>query len=213
MQSVNNVGIQSEIDYQTSNRLRELTRQLEGAVIAGHEIAANPEGSSTIRRTMSGLMHYVSTNKFQADTTGAFSGTGTALTEPILNLLLKQIWDVSGAPTDYILVNGHQKRQINGFITPVTRFAPSDRVFENLVDVYDSDYGRVSVILTRWVPPHVVVAGSKSKIKVMPLAGRSFQRFPLGKDGDSDRFQVVGEYTTEIMNEATIGMVWGLDTA
>jgi len=54
--AVRQLRVDDEMDYQTTNRLRELLRDLENTVINGVAPAANPEGSSTVRRTMRGII-------------------------------------------------------------------------------------------------------------------------------------------------------------
>ena len=40
----------------------------------------------------------------------------------------------------------------------------------------------------------------RSRVKIMPLKGRAFFLEKLGKTGDSDDWQIVGEYTMEMRN-------------
>ena len=47
------LGLADEMDYQKQERLRELIRDLENTVVNGGQVASNPEGSSTVRRTRS----------------------------------------------------------------------------------------------------------------------------------------------------------------
>jgi hypothetical protein len=46
----------------------------------------------------------------------------------------------------------------------------------------------------------------------MPLAGRSFHHKPLARTGDSDRGEVLGEYTLEFRNESAHGLIQGFTT-
>ena len=149
------IGLADELDYQKQERLRELIHDLENCVINGVSASSNPQGSSTVRRTLQGIVPFVSTNVFVNDTGGfpAGGGTGTdELTEVQVNTALRSIWEQSAGSVDTIVVNGVQKRRINSFITSSRGYSPNDERFRDLVSVYESDFGVCRVILSRWVP-------------------------------------------------------------
>jgi len=134
------------------------------------------------------------------------------LAESQVNAALRAIWEGSGSKPDLILVGGAQKRRINGFISTSTRNAPADERFKNLVSVYESDYGVCRVILSRYVPTNSVVFLDSSKISVVPLTGRSFHFKPLAVTGDYSSGEVIGEYTLELRNEKSHGILRGLNS-
>ncbi|MCC7407116.1 MAG: DUF5309 family protein, partial [Phycisphaeraceae bacterium] len=106
------VGVEDELDYQKQERLRELLRDLENCVIHGVSPASTQQGSSTVRRTMTGIVPFLSTNVFVNGTGGfpAGGGTGTdELSEAQLNTALRQIWEQSSSRVDTIVVGGIQK--------------------------------------------------------------------------------------------------------
>src|SRR5207244_4156831 len=61
---VRQLGVQDELDYQKQQRLRELLRDLENSVINGRSAAASPEGASSVRRTMRGILSFCTSNRF-----------------------------------------------------------------------------------------------------------------------------------------------------
>ncbi|MFW5652651.1 MAG: SU10 major capsid protein, partial [Planctomycetota bacterium] len=211
--ALNNIGVVNELDHQTMARLRELTRYLESAVINGRAASATGMGSSTVRRTMNGLVAHLNSHVYQADTTADFSGLGVDLDEVNLNLLFRKVWENSDAPIDFILCNGFQKRRINAFNASSMRTARTEDVAGNRVDVYESDFGVAKVVLSRWVPPDVVLVGASSHLDVLQLQSRSFSREPLGRVGDAVKYQVTGEYTLELRNEGAFGMLHGLSVS
>ncbi len=206
--AVRQLGVADELDYQKQSRLRELVRDLENCVINGAAPTANPQGSATVRRTMKGIFGWISSNKFTPGTGGFPSGT--ALSEEQLNTALRAIWQNSNGQVDLIVVNGKQKRAINGFIGANRRFSEESGTYKDMVSVYESDYGVCRVILSRWVPPGNVLLLDSSRIEVLPLAGRSFHYRPLATTGDRESGQVIGEYTLEFRNEAAHGLIRGL---
>lgn len=211
--AVEQIGLADELDYQKQERLRELVRDLENTVINGAARQTNPQGSSTIRRTMRGVISFIATNVFQSGVDGFPTGHGSAnnkLTETQLNAALREIWEGSSGTVDTIVVNGFQKRRINQFITSSRRYGPQDHRFSELVSVYESDFGVCRVVLSRWMPEDTVLLLDSERIDVLPLAGRSFHYKPLAAGGDKEVGQVIGEYTLELRNERAHGSIRGL---
>jgi hypothetical protein len=205
--AVRQIGVRDELDYSKAQRTRELLRDLESSVINGIAASANPEGSSTVRRTMRGIIPFLSTNAFQPGS-GGFPA-GTALTEDQLNAALRGIWKNSNGSVDLIVVGGPEKRAINKFVASNRRFSASDESFRDLVSVYESDFGVCRVVLCRSVPAGNVLLLDSSRIDVLNLAGRSFHFKPLASVGDREGGQIIGEYTLELRNENAHGIIRG----
>ena len=214
MQAMRAHGIRDEIDYQKQERLRELLRDLENCVINGTAPAATQQGSTTVRRTMNGILKQITTNAFTPNSGPIPAGGGAGnneLNEAVLNAALRQVWEQSNGSVDTIVVGGAQKRRINQFISSTNRFYNSDQSrFRDMVGVYESDFGVCRVILSRWMPQDTLMLLDRGRAQVMPLAGRAFHYKPLAVTGDSMSGQVLGEYTLEFKNEAGHGLVRGL---
>ncbi len=208
MLAVQQVGVADELDYQKAQRTRELLRDLENSVINGRAAAADPQGTSTVRRTMRGIIGSLTTNLFIPGVDDF--DEDTTLTEAQLNLALRRIWNAGSGQVDLIVVGGVQKRAINSFGASTRKFDSGDASFKNLVNVYESDFGICRVVMSRWVPTGSVLLLDSSRIDVVPLAGRSFHYKPLASTGDRDSGQVIGEYTLELRNENAHGLIQGL---
>ena len=206
--AVKQLGVSDELDYQKHQRTRELLRDLENCVINGRAPAATGEGSATVRRTMRGIIPFITTNVFEPGV-GDFPAEAT-LTEEQLNHALRGIWASSSGNVDLIVVGGTEKRAINSFIASNRRFTPQTDTYRDHVSVYESDFGVCRIVLSRWVPFGCVLLLDSSRIDVMPLAGRSFHYKPLATTGDRESGQVVGEYTLELRNENAHGLIRGL---
>jgi len=206
--AVRQVGVADELDYQKQQRLRELMRNLESCVINGRSPAATVEGSSTVRRTMKGLVPFISTNKFVPNVNGF--PAETLLSEQQINVAIRQIWTNSNGNIDLLVMGGQEKRGLNNFVLSNRRFTATDDRIKDLVTVYESDFGVCRIVMSRWVPVGTVLLLDSSRIEVMPLAGRSFHYKPLASTGDSETGQVIGEYTLELRNESAHGIITGL---
>ena len=206
--AVRQAGVKDELNYQKQQRTRELLRDLENCVINGRSPAATQEGSSTVRRTMKGIVPFISTNKFTPGVGGFPSDT--SVSEDQLNTALRNIWKQSSGHVDLIVVGGLQKRAINQIVTPSRRYEATAETVKNLVSVYESDFGVCRIVMSRWVPKGMILFLDSSRIEVLPLAGRSFHFRPLASTGDRESGQVLGEYTLELRNENAHGYISGL---
>ncbi len=205
------IAVADELDYQKQERLRELLRDLENTVVNGTAPTADQQGSATVRRTMRGILPALTGNIFLPGEDG-FPAEAN-LTEEQLNLALRRIWEQSASRIDTIVVNGHQKRRINGFITSTRAYGPEDVAFRDLVSTYESDFGVCRVVLCRHMPADAVLLLDSSRIDVLPLAGRSFHYKPLATTGDYESGEVIGEYTVELRNENAHGVIKSLSAA
>ena len=190
--SIDHAGISREDDYQIDKRLRELKRELDRSVIMG---VRNGQPSDTEYGAMGGIIEWV--GFIGAENV---SGTAETLTPSVLNTMAKQVWDDGGMP-DFVLVGGTQKQKISIFDEEYRRSTLDTRKAGYTIEEFVTDLGmNLRVIVDRWVPTDVVIVGDSSKIKVMPLNGRAFFLEKLGKTGDSNDWQIVGEYTMEVRN-------------
>jgi len=205
------LGLADELDYQKQERLRELIRDLENTAINGGQPTSNPEGGSSVRRSMKGIIQHLSTNVFNTGDTGFPSGTG--LDETKVNYVLRKIWDNSNGNVDLIVVGGFQKRQINAFCADSRTYAANDTTFTNMVSVYESDFGICRIVTSRWMPQDAALFLDSSRISVLPLAGRSFHFKPLASSGDYECGELIGEYTLEFKNEGAHGLIRDLSVS
>jgi hypothetical protein len=206
-------GAPNEIEFQKQSRVRELVRDLEAAVINGFAASANPQGSASVRRTMQGIVPFIATNNFVPNTGGFPAGGGAGqneLTEPLLNAALRLIWENAQSRIDTIVVAGAQKRRINQFLAATRQSTTAQTNFQDVVSTYETDFGKARVILARAVPPDTLLLLDSSRIDVLPLAGRSFHFKPLAATGDKEQGQLIGEYTLELRNELSHGLIRGL---
>jgi len=205
------LGLADEMDYQKQERLRELLRDLENTVINGGQPESSPEGSSSVRRSMKGIIQHLSTNVFHTGDAGF--PTGTDLDEAKINYTLRKIWENSNGNIDLIVVGGFQKRKINAFCADSRTYAATDTTFTNMVSIYESDFGVCRIVTTRWMPQDTVLLLDSSRTGVLPLAGRSFHFKPLASGGDYECGELIGEYTLELKNEAAHGLIRDLSTS
>jgi hypothetical protein len=180
-------------------RLRELLRDLEKTILLGRTDVATI-GSDSARRTMAGIVCSLSTNVMSAAT----------LTESALGNLLQSCYSRGSRDVDLIVAPPKQKRIISSWNNSRIHVTNDANAYRNVVEIYESDFGSQRVVMNRWLPDDMLLTLDSSRIKVVPLAGRSFRYEELAKGGDYARGQLVGEYTLELRNENAHGLLQGL---
>ncbi len=192
-QAIDHAGVSAEDAYQIDLRLRELKRELDRSCIMGVR-APNDVGASTYG-TMGGLIDFV--GFIEAANT---NGTAETLTPSVLNTMAKQVFDDGGMP-DLLLLGGVQKQKVSTFDQEFRRSTLDSRRAGYTVEEFVTDLGwNLRVVVDRWVPNDVAMVLDSSKLKVLPLQGRAFFLEKLAKTGDSNDWQIVGEYTMEVRN-------------
>ena len=217
-EAVNSAGRRSEMAHQMMKRSKELKTDIETAILQN---VAKVVGNDTLARKVGGLQSWVKTNTNIASDATASAGTGAdihtdgtarALTETMFEDVLAQAWNSGGAPS-MAVCNSFQKRkvaQFNGNSTP-TQDASKGKVY-NSVDVYCDPLGsEVDVVPDHFAPTDVVFFIDPDHLKFATL--RPFMTKDLAKTGDSERKQILTEWTLEVSNEAAHGGIYDLTAA
>lgn len=191
-------GVNDEFTYQQQQRVREALRDLEKAVVLGI-LSGNTVGSATARRTMKGIRSFIATNA---------QSVGATLTESWLGNSIKAAWDQGGTDVDVILAGVNYKRIIDSFNSSRKLIPNEDLRFTQLVSEYESTFGVMRVVLSRWMPANEALVLASQRVKVLPLQGRSFQFREVASQGDSRKGMILGEYTVELRNEEGMARIF-----
>ena len=208
---------------QIALKLKEMKRDME--VMLTQNIAADP-GSSGDERVAAGLPAWLTSNIVLGATGAApaLSGTTTgypdtaltpgnavALTEDNLNDVIESCWN-AGAEPSIIMVNSNNKRVIsNTFTGNATRYKDAiDKRLTAAIDVYDSDFGELTVVPNRFLS--TTAANNYSVYVLDPdFAELKFLEAPrqkeLAETGHAMRRLLWAEYTLKIHNEAAHGAI------
>ena len=215
--AVKKAGRKSEMAFQMANRMKELKRDVEKAMLENQAYVA---GTDTLARKVAGAQAWIKTNLDKAADATAPTGDGSdihtdgtarALTETMLESVMASCWDNGGNPTMGVC-NKFQKRKIAGFSGSATKTMDAGKKVVNTVDIYiDPLGGEVKFVPCRQVPTDVVLLLDMEHIKYGTL--RDFQTSELAKTGDSTRKQILVEWTLEMCNEAAHGAIADLTTS
>ena len=193
-------GIQDELDYQRTNRLREALRDLEKAAING-VFSGNSIGSSSAYRTMQGIWNWITTNSFSVAT----------LTESWLNTAIQGAWENGATDLDLIVCDANYKRIIDQLnVSRIHNFQGDGtyEAFRNRVSYYECSFGVFEVMLGRWMPQNSAMIISTQRVHVPPLQGRSFRYEPVSRTGDAEKGMIIGEYTVEVWNQEGMAKIY-----
>jgi hypothetical protein len=186
-EAVDAAGEENKLTVQVQRKMKELLKELERSLILG---LRSQDGNGD-NRTLGGLTQFIT----QIDSSG-----GNLTTAKIDAAILKLL--DNGAAPDIMLVSNAQKNKLNGLKEARVSGAhqQSERMIDNLVDLYHSDAGPLKIIRSNDVMPGELFILDSSKIKVCPLQGRRFAMEKLAKTGDAESAHILGEYTAEIRN-------------
>ena len=183
-------GIKSELAYQIANRMKEIAKDVEYAIINNTSKAA---GDASTARQMGGILAFVTTN---VDDNG---GTPRDLTEDLLNDGIQSAWQAGGDP-NVVVVCGKHKRTISGFTAGATKYLEAeDKRLVAAVDVYESDFGVVRIIPHRYMLTDTLFILDTNYWKTAYL--RPFKVKDIPATGDYKAKVIVGELTLEARAE------------
>ena len=218
-ETVDKAGRKSEKAYQLAKASSELKRDMEKIMLANQAASA---GDSSTARTLGSLQAWLNTNAVlgaggtagSLGTTARVSGTDAAFTEAMLKSAVKSAFTNGGNPT-VLMVSPTQKQVVSTFagIAEQRYAAPANKqtTIVGAADVYLSDFGTLSVVPNRFTTPDADDNGEQAFVLDPEYAAvaflRPFQTNELAKTGDSEKTQLLVEYTLEVKNEAAHAII------
>jgi hypothetical protein len=216
-QAVSKAGRSDELEYQISKSAKSLKTDMESSLLASN---IKVTGASGTAAELGGITTWIVTNLSEGagatTSTGAganarTAGTNRVFTESQLKEVLRECWTSGGNP-DCIMTGAFNKQKFSGFTGNATReVSANEKELFASIDVYDSDFGELQVFPNRFQVANDVLVLQKDMWAVAYL--RPFQLHDLAKTGDSERRQLLVEYTLEARNEAASGAVLDLTSS
>jgi hypothetical protein len=217
-EAVNNAGMQSTMAKEMEDKMKELKRDVETTLL--QDVAYNA-GTDTLARKMAGLSTYIKTNISKAadgtaatgDGSDAYTeGTARALSEDLVEAALATGWS-NGANPSLGVLNAFQKRKFASFSGSSTKMSDGDkRKVTNNVEVYVDPLGtEIRLVPCRQMQTDKIFFVDPEYLEFTTL--RNFFTKDLAKTGDSERKQIIVEYTMEVRNEKAHCGVYDLTTS
>lgn len=216
-QAVDKAGRDNEMDYQVLLKGLELKRDMEATLLANQ---AKVTGATATPRTLASVLSWIKTNTDKSGSDPATTdglgtrtdGTQRAYTEAQLKTVLQSTWAGGGNP-GIIMLGGFNKQVMSSFTgrgTP-TEDTKAKKIIA-AVDVYESDFGTLKIVPNRNNPRTRDVLVLDMELWAVAYL-RNMKRVPLAKTGDSERTQIICEYTLESRNEKGSGGVFDVTTS
>jgi len=216
-QAILKAGRANELDYQISKMAKELKTDMEVDLLSNTIEAAGAAGTA---RQLGGIQTWLTSNLSEgagaSTSTGGgddarTAGTSRAFTEAQLKEVLRECWTQGGNP-DLIMVGGFNKQKFSTFTGNATReVSAEDEALYAAIDIYKSDFGELQVVANRFQEAGAAFVLQRDLWAVGYL--REFQMHELAKTGDTERVQILTEFTLEARSEAGSGAVYDLTTS
>lgn len=201
-QAVDKAGVDDEYGYQMLKAMKELSRDLEYAVTLNGAAVA---GTTSTARKMAGIGNLITTNKL------ANAGTARVITRAIITSALQAAWNAGGEP-DKLIVSGGNKVNISALTTSNTKnIDAKKKELVEAVDVIDTDFGRVEIKASRFMPDTSIYVLDPQYIAVAWL--RRFKKKDLPATSDAISGIITGEMTLEFKGEAGQAQITDLKLA
>ena len=157
-------------------RAKDKTGAVAGAIAPGTQITGLPS---------------LSTDLFPAP-------TPVSITEAMLGDGMQKAYTNGASPSLWVVPPG-PKRTISSFVgRSTTQVMVGKTEVVSTVDVIATDFGRIKVIPSRWVPTDVGLLIDPDYIAVAFF--RSFRQYPLARTGDAETRMIVVEWGVEMRN-------------
>ena len=183
-------GVESEMDYQIMQRMKELSNELEESIIIGGEAAAGTRSSTS--RTMSGLDARITTN--------VTDHASAALLITHIQTDMATLWTAGGIPS-VIVTSGALAQKISNLYGDRIRaevFEPFGGTRVTMIIDPLNPEGGTAVIAHRMLHNEYFMLDWR-KIALVYL--RPFFMKDLADNGDADKRLLIGDYSLQLMNE------------
>jgi len=225
--AVDTAGRDDELSYQLAKRGKELKRDMEYALTRDQAIAA---GSTLTARALGSIESWLfsatgnvvdgtggTTPAYSSGTlagpTDASSGAAITFTEARLKSVIQSCWTDGGDPR-MVIVGPVNKGKASAFAGIATQYKDNSGMKRATIlgsaDWYVSDFGEHQIVPSRFSREATALVLDMDYWAVATL--RNMQTIDLAKTGDSDRKQLLCEYTLVARNPNSSGKIADLVT-
>lgn len=210
-EAVKKAGRTKEMAYQIAKKTKEMKRDVETILLSNQTRVV---GNSTTARKIAPVLSWIATNTSVGATGANPTGDGTnartdgtqrAFTETLLKTVLQGCFTEGGDPT-LIMVGPANKQVASGFTGGATKFDKAeDETLYAAFDVYKSDFGTLKIVPNRFQRNRDAFVLDMDYWSVLYL--RKPQTYPLAKTGDTEKNQLIAEWTLKSKQQKASGLV------
>lgn len=198
-QVIDQYGKEDEFSYQAMKALPERLRLLNRSLYHGVRAA----GSATTPRSMGGLDTFIGSNTVSA---------GGAIAKADVDGLAEQI-HLDGGNPDLLVLHPSIANDLKALLDS-SSFVRVDQSENRLglppMEYVQTQYGNLRILMDRWCPTATGYMLDSSKVGIYTL--RPFAWKMLGDTGDSEKAELVGEFSMAVMNDLAHGTITGITT-
>jgi hypothetical protein len=202
MNQVSQYGVANELAYQCDKSIPEQMRLIERTVL--HSFGGNI-ASSGVAGKMKGLPAFITTN----------TATGASLSQAAIDSACMSIYKAGGGSQLIAAVSPEIMLKVKNWYdyygttaVPLFTVPRTENTLGMSINNIVTPFGNVALVLDRWTAKPTIAAASS----VMPIVDPNnvgmvtlypFTQEPLAKVGDSERVELVGEFTLAVRQEKT----------
>lgn len=207
--TVKTYGRDRELAYQLSLRSAEIKRDLENAFVGVNQAAVT--GSDGVARSMASALPQIASANiyYMGSGLGGSTGSAAVISETAVLAVAQELY-TQGADPDTVLVKPGDSQNVAAFqANGRTRFVDNgDKDIVNVVNFYESPYGRLKIVMDRFILSTSALVYEASMWKKLVL--RNWFRETLAKVGDSTQVMIVGEFSLKHKNFQASGAITNL---
>ncbi len=195
--------VKNELAEQAKIALKQAARDVEYSFIRG--TYAKPADNTAPRKTR-GILEAITTNVVT-------NAEAAPLTKKMVLDLMQKVWDNGGikeSETATLLTNSTLKRVLTDIFVGTKYTETSRNVGGVNVQTIETDFGKINIMLDRYMPADTLAVVSleqcKPRFLLIPGKGHFFME-PLAKTGASTKYQLYGEIGLEYGNERAHGKI------
>lgn len=213
--ATDNYGYKNRLNLEVTKKGRALKTDIESTILSNN---AKVVREDTVAGACGGVESYFETNTSRGaggsdggSGTAATDGTQRPFTEALLKGVLANIADAGGDP-DIIVVGSHNRQVLSTFPGNATRFDKAeDMKLHASVSVYISDFGQLEVVYDRHCRTRSALILQSDMLALASL--RPMETYDMAITGESIAKTLAAEFTLEVREEASCGIVADLTTA
>lgn len=194
---IDQYGKDDEFMYQANKRIPHLLRLVDSAIFHGIRAA----GSASAPRSMGGLGTFITNNSTAA---------GGAIVKNDIDYVMELVYLDGGNP-DLLIVNPSVASDIRDILDTssfVRLGLENDMLGMAAIERVQTQYGSLTIVMDRFCPLATAYILDSAKVGLYTL--RPFAAYDLSKTGDSDKGEVVGEFSMLVANDKAHGLITGI---
>jgi len=221
LDAVDKAGRDAEVAYQKVLKGLELRRDTEKYLNSDTaRSASDPRKAGTLSSWITNVSIASDETAFNAGVgTGthvpAMDGTNRTMTLAMIDAAMQAAYTDGGQP-NMLVVSPAKKASFSDLnsgsvaTNQINYTAPREAAIVGSVSLYLSDYGQLDVVIDRFASDDRVYLLDSDYASICTLPNRNFTVDDLAKTGDSEKFQIITEFTLKVSAPKAHGAVYNL---